>query len=106
MILLVVVAYAALFLGAYLKKKTNKIPTWRLNLMQIEFAKQHWVNDRVTTTNDTPTLDDLRPYLSDWSTNHIFWTNGVIADPDGGVYTIGRIGEEPSCLMEGRRIHL
>jgi hypothetical protein len=106
LVTLAVAAFIALFVAAYLKPKSNKIPNWRLNLEQIESTKKEWADDRVGVTNDTPTLDDLRPYFSNWMTNHIFWTNGQVVDPDGGVYTIGRIGEQPSCLIGGHKIHL
>jgi len=105
--LLVAVAFIVLFVTAYLKpRKSNRIPNWRLNLMQIELVKKQWADDRVGSTNDAPTFSDLRPYLPDWQTNHIFMTNGQVVDPDGGVYTIGRVGEQPSCLIDGQRIHL
>ena len=95
--------YVALFVAAYLKPKSNKIAVWRVNLEAIKEAKQIWEGNEVKKTNDSPTLDDLRPYLSDWETNHIYWTNGELVDPDGGVYTIGRVGESPSCLIGGVR---
>jgi hypothetical protein len=103
--LVVAVVIGLPFLAAS-KRRSSKIATWRLNLEQIEIAKKEWADDRVSPTNDTPTLDDLRLYLSDWETNHIFLTNGEVIDPDGGVYTIGRLGEQPSCLIGGHRIHL
>jgi hypothetical protein len=105
--LLAILAFIALFVAAYLTpKRSNRIPNWRLNLMQIELVKKQWADDRVGITNDTPTFGDLRPYLPDWQTNHIFMTNGEVVDPDGGVYTIGRLDEQPSCLIDGHRIHL
>jgi len=108
-VLLVALAAAAcivLIVAANLKPRSNKIPNWRLNLEQIKLAKQEWAGDRVGTTNDTPTFEDLRTYFPDWQTNHILMTNGEVVDPDGGVYTIGRLGEQPSCLVGGHRIHL
>ena len=95
-----------LIVAANLKPRSNRIPNWRLNLEQIELVKKQWADDRVGSTNDAPTFSDLRPYLPDWQTNHIFMTNGQVVDPDGGVYTIGRVGEQPSCLIDGQRIHL
>ena len=99
-------AFIALFVAAYLKPKSNRIPNWRLNLMQIELVKREWAADRVGTTNDAPTLGDLRPYFPDWQTNHIYVTNDEVVDPDGGVYTIGRLGEQPSCIVGGHRMRL
>jgi hypothetical protein len=100
---LAIALYVALFVAAYMKPKSNKIAVWRTNLEAIESAKQVWESNEVIKTNDSPTLDDLRPYLSGWATNHIYWTNGELVDPDGGVYTIGRVGESPSCLIGGVR---
>ena len=101
-----VAAFIALCVAAYLNPDSNKLETWRLNLQQIEVAKQTWAFEEDKTTNDTPTFDDLRPYLPYWTTNQLFLTNGEVVDPDGGVYTIGRIGERPSCLTGGHRIQL
>jgi hypothetical protein len=106
LVALVAAACIVLIVAANLKPRSNKIPNWRLNLEQIELVKKQWADDRVGTTNDTPTFGDLRPYLPDWQTNHIFMTNGEVVDPDGGVYTIGRLDEQPSCLIDGHRIHL
>jgi len=106
LVALVVVIFVALPIAANFKKKSARISIWRLNLEQIEIAKHAWAGDRVGTTNDAPTLEDLRPYFSDWATNLIFVTNGAVVDLGGGVYTIGRIDEPPSCLLNGHRIHL
>jgi hypothetical protein len=65
-VLLVALAAAAcivLIVAANLKPRSNKIPNWRLNLEQIKLAKQEWAGDRVGTTNDTPTFEDLRTYF-------------------------------------------
>jgi hypothetical protein len=37
-------AFIALFVAAYLKPKSNRIPNWRLNLMQIELVKKEWAD--------------------------------------------------------------
>jgi len=101
---LAVAAFIALFVAAYLTPKSNKIATWKLGLDDIENAKSVWADNRDNTTNDAPTLDDLKPYFSDWATRHLFWTNGEVVDTDGGIYSIGRVGEKPSCLVDGRRV--
>ena len=101
-----VAAFIALCVATYLNPRSNKLETWRLNLQQIEVAKKTWAFEEDKTTNDTPTFDDLRFYLPDWATNQLFLTNGEVVDPDGGVYSIGRIGQRPSCLIGGRRIQL
>jgi len=58
-------------------------------LRQIDGAKQQWMIEQHKTTNDVPTWNDLRPYLS---------RDGKIpVCPRGGRYTIGRLDELPSC---------
>jgi hypothetical protein len=59
-------------------------------LRQLEGAKDQWMRDNSTTTNDVPTWDDLRGYLKGpWP----------YRCPDGGVYTIGRVRELPTCSI-------
>ena len=54
-----------------------------------------WEGNRTTAeaTNDAPTWDDLRPYFP------YTWSNSIPVCPDGGVYTIGRLGENPKCSI-------
>jgi hypothetical protein len=59
-------------------------------LRQIEGAKDLWMTEHHKTTNDTPTWADLRPYLHDAV---------PLQCPNGGVYTIGKAGELPSCSI-------
>jgi uncharacterized protein YceK len=59
------------------------------NLNAIDRSKQIWMMEHHKTTNDIPTGDDLRPYFGDWPPKC----------PSGGTYTIGRIGEIPSCSV-------
>ena len=60
-------------------------------LRQIEGAKAAWALDEKKTTNDTPADSDL------------FGATNYIRDrpicPQGGVYTIGRVGEKPQCSL-------
>jgi hypothetical protein len=62
-------------------------------LRQIGAAKLQWALARHKTTNDTPTWDDLRPYF--------LRARLPLQCPDGGVYTIGRVDELPSCSIRG-----
>jgi hypothetical protein len=68
------------------------------NLRQIEGAKQQWVLENGKTTNDTPTWTALLPYLG----------RGVEGQApkcsEGGIYTLGRVGEKPRCSI-GRPPH-
>jgi hypothetical protein len=60
-------------------------------LRQIEAAKVQWVFLHQKTTDDAPTWDDLRPSF--------IGARFPLECPDGGVYTIGRVGELPSCSI-------
>jgi hypothetical protein len=65
-------------------------------------AKECWALEHNKTTNDIPTWDDLLPYFSSTFTNH-WWTNGMVVCPGGGIYTLGRVGEPPTCSIGGPR---
>jgi hypothetical protein len=60
-------------------------------LRQISAAKAQWALAHHQTTNDSPTWDDLRSYFSG--------ARLPLECPDGGVYTIGRVDELPSCSI-------
>jgi hypothetical protein len=64
-------------------------------LIVLDGCKQYWAQVNEKTTNDTPTWDDIRPYLPNEWTN-IFWTNGIPVFPEGGTYTLGRVGVPPT----------
>ena len=61
------------------------------NLRLIDAAKQQWALEFKKQTTDTPTMDDLKPYLGRGP-------NGEFPTcPDGGTYTIATVGEKPTC---------
>jgi hypothetical protein len=61
------------------------------NLRLIDAAKQQWALEYKKQNTDTPALEDLRPYIGRGP-------NGELPTcPDGGVYTIGTVGEKPTC---------
>jgi hypothetical protein len=62
-------------------------------LRQIDAAKNQWMLDKGKTTNDVPKWDDILPYLR---------KPEIPKCPDGGTYTIGRIGQPPTCSIGGR----
>lgn len=68
------------------------------NLRQLDGAKQQWALCQNRTTNDLPAWDDLRVYLGlgPGSANR-----GAAVCPQGGTYTLGRIGEPPKCSLRG-----
>ena len=59
------------------------------NLKSIAQAKARWAQDQHKTTNDAPTWSDLV------GTNH--YLESIPHCPRGGVYNIGRVGEQPKC---------
>jgi hypothetical protein len=65
------------------------------NLRLIDAAKQQWALENKKQAADTPTMDDLRPYFGGGPNN----TN-VPTCPDGGVYTVGTVGEKPACGIQ------
>jgi len=62
------------------------------NLRLIYAAKQAWALEKNKTDSDTPTEEDLLPYIK----------GGVFPScPSGGVYTIGSVGQLPTCSIPG-----
>jgi ABC-type proline/glycine betaine transport system substrate-binding protein len=62
------------------------------HLGQIDAAKNQWAQDHKMTTNDIPTWDDLKSYLGSGD-------GEILKCPQGGVYTIRKIGESPTCSL-------
>jgi len=61
------------------------------NLRLIDASKQQWALENKKQATDTPTMDDLRPYIGRGP-------NGELPTcPDGGTYTVGTVGEKPTC---------
>ncbi len=63
------------------------------NLRQIDAAKQEWALEKGKSASDTPTKEDLLPYLRRWP-----------VCPAGGTYTINAVGERPVCSIPGHRL--
>ncbi len=61
------------------------------NLQQIDAAKQTWARENKKDESQTPTGQDLTPYLK----------NGfhTLICPAGGTYSINKIGEKPTCSI-------
>ncbi len=62
------------------------------NLRQIDAAKDQWMLEKIKTSNDVPTWDEILPYLN---------KSQIPVCPQGGTYTIGRIGDPPICSIAG-----
>ncbi|HSY10486.1 MAG TPA: hypothetical protein VK840_06180 [Candidatus Dormibacteraeota bacterium] len=65
------------------------------NLRQIDAAKQQWALENKKTADAIPTVQDLLPYFKD----------GIFpVCPSGGTYTIGIVGEVPTCSVPGHAL--
>ena len=65
------------------------------HLRQIDAAKNEWALENNKTTGAIPTAQDIAPYIK-------LDANGNIPScPSGGTYTIGAVGESPSCSIHG-----
>lgn len=65
------------------------------HLRQIDGAKHTWAFENKKTTNDVPTVQDIRPYLGRGPKGEMLYC------PQGGIYKIGRIADPPSCTIHG-----
>ena len=81
--------------------RDSRIPRCHELLVLTELAKSQWAADYGKTSNDVPTWDDVRPYLPDWSSNLVVWTNSGPICPKGGTYMMGRVSEHPRCSIGG-----
>lgn len=63
------------------------------NLRQIDAAKQQWALENGKTNGEVCTETDLTPYIRVDAFGHI------PKCPQGGIYTIGKIGEPPTCSL-------
>jgi hypothetical protein len=96
-VIAVAVILTALVFSLPLKKQRIqcKISQCAQNLWVLGLGKERWADDNGKTMDDTPTWDDLSEYMS----RH--FTNGHPVCPDGGIYTLGRVGEPPKCSIGG-----
>jgi hypothetical protein len=62
------------------------------NLRQIGGAMEQWALENHKDTNAIPTIADIAPYLR---------SNRIPVCPAKGKYTIGRVGEDPTCSIPG-----
>jgi len=67
------------------------------NLRQIDAAKNEWALEANKKSGDPCTEDDIKPYIR--------LINGQLPKcPAGGTYTIGAIGEQPTCSISGHKL--
>jgi hypothetical protein len=65
------------------------------NLRLIDAAKGQWALEYHKQNSDTPTMEEIRPYVGRG------FNSEVPVCPDGGVYTLGKVGEKPTCSIPG-----
>jgi hypothetical protein len=63
-----------------------------INLKMIAAAKTEWARQLNKTVGDVPTETELNPYAN----TNLNWTHPLTC-PRGGTYTIGEVGENPTC---------
>jgi hypothetical protein len=62
------------------------------NRRQLQIAKQLWAQDKSKSSQDTPTWDDLKPYLG----------GANIKCPSDGEYELNSVGQQPTCSVHSR----
>ncbi len=68
------------------------------NLRLIDAAKQQWALEKGLSATNVSTWDDIRPYMR---------PKGDGSDPScpsGGSYTIGAVGDPPTCTVTGHAL--
>jgi general secretion pathway protein G len=63
------------------------------NLRQIEAAKNEWALENSKTNGVVATENDIKPYIK------LDSKGNIPKCPQGGTYTIGKVGENPTCSL-------
>jgi hypothetical protein len=66
------------------------------HLRELDAAKQQWALEKSKTAADTPTMQDLAPYLRNAAE--------TIKCPAGGTYTLNPVGQAPACSTALHRL--
>src|SRR5690349_8614783 len=96
--IVLVLALALLTALAFAVPKYIRAHTWVAsnacvnNLRQIDGAKQQWALEN-SRTNGLVTIEAIVPYLGRGSAGE------MPTCPQGGTYSIGKIGERPKCSI-------
>jgi hypothetical protein len=74
-------------------RSTSSVNACINNLRQIDAAKNQWALENNKTNSTVAFVNDITPYIK-------LDTNGDIPKcPQGGTYTIGKVGENPTCSL-------
>jgi len=77
------------------RSSVNPVGVCRNNLRQFDAAKQEWALESGKTNGTVATENDIKPYVK-------LDSNGNLPKcPQGGTYTIGRVGENVMCSFHG-----
>jgi hypothetical protein len=68
------------------------------NLMVISGAKQTWAMETRANSNTIPAWENLQPYIGRGPAG----TRPIC--PQGGIYTIGKIKDPPTCSIKGHTL--
>jgi len=71
-------------------------------LRQLDAAKNEWALEHNAKSNDVVMINDIKPYIEREHNNPFIKldANGNLPKcPSGGTYTIGKIGEDPTCSL-------
>jgi len=71
-------------------------------LRQIDAAKNEWALEHNAKSNDVVTVNDIRPYIERERNNPFIKLDAkgnLPKCPSGGIYSIGKIGEPPTCSL-------
>ena len=87
---------AAIAIPNFVKaRETSMMNACINNLRMIDAAKNEWALEHSKKTGDVPAAQDLTPYFK----------NGTFPIcPAGGTYTIGPVGENPTCSISGHKL--
>jgi hypothetical protein len=72
------------------------------NLRQLDAAKEAWASEHNAKTNDLVTMNDIRPYIEHERNNAFIKLDekgNLPKCPSGGIYSIRKIGEPPTCSL-------
>jgi hypothetical protein len=78
-----------------------RTPPCVANLELLRIEKGNWMRMDDKTTNDIPTWEEIDQIIS--PSTLLQWSNGRPVCPDGGVYTLHRGGDLPTCSIGGPR---
>src|SRR6266567_2584184 len=93
-----VLSFSALVVSNFVRARNTTASNACINsLRQIDGAKQQWALENSKTTNDVPSWDEIGPYIGRGPQGDL---SGLRCQK-GGTYTIGRVGDPPTCSIGG-----